>query len=32
MRAIEVAHQDSIRFVWIDDPEGLFPPPDRPTF
>jgi hypothetical protein len=32
MRAVEVAYQDGVPFVWIDDPNGLFPPADRPTF
>ena len=31
-RAVTLAHQYGIPFVWIDDPNGLFPPPDRPTF
>lgn len=32
MRAVQVAHYDGVPFIWIDDPGGLFPPPDRPTF
>jgi hypothetical protein len=27
IRAMDVAHEDGIPFVWIDDPDGLFPPP-----
>jgi hypothetical protein len=30
--AVAAAHEDGIPFVWIDDPDGLFPPADRPTF
>lgn len=30
--AMIAAYQYSVRFVWIDDPDGLFPPPDRPSF
>jgi hypothetical protein len=31
MRAVKVAHADSVPFVWVDDPDGLFPLADRPT-
>jgi hypothetical protein len=30
--AVREAHENAIPFVWVDDPEGLFPPSDRPTF
>ena len=26
------AHENGIPFVWVDDPRGLFPPSDRPSF
>jgi hypothetical protein len=32
VRAVKVAHQDGTPFVWVDDPNGLFPPSARPTF
>jgi hypothetical protein len=31
-RAVTEAHEHGIRFVWIDDPEGIFPPSERPSF
>jgi hypothetical protein len=31
-RAVTVAHQDGVPFVWVDDPDGLFPPSSRPSF
>jgi hypothetical protein len=31
-RAVTVAHQDGVPFVWVDDPNGLFPPSARPSF
>jgi hypothetical protein len=32
VRAVTVAHQDGVLFVWVDDPNGLFPPSARPSF
>ena len=32
MRAVTVAHQDGTPFVWVDDPDGLFPASARPSF
>ena len=31
-RAVTVANQDGVPFVWVDDPNGLFPPSARPSF
>jgi hypothetical protein len=31
-RVVSEAHRCNVPFVWVNDPEGLFPPPDRPTF
>ena len=31
-RAVTVAHQGGVPFVWVDDPNGLFPPSARPSF
>jgi|GraSoiStandDraft_14_1057315.scaffolds.fasta_scaffold676101_2 hypothetical protein len=31
-RAVTVAYQDGVPFVWVDDPNGLFPPSARPSF
>jgi hypothetical protein len=31
-RAVTAAHQDGVPFVWVDDPNGLFPPSARPSF
>jgi hypothetical protein len=31
-RAVSTAHQDGIPFVWIDDPDRLFPSSARPSF
>jgi hypothetical protein len=30
-RAFNEAVQYDVPFLWVDDPEGLFPPADRPT-
>jgi hypothetical protein len=30
-RAFNEAAQYGVPFLWVDDPEGLFPPPKRPT-
>ena len=32
MGAVELAHHDGIPLIWIDDPNHLFLPPNRPTF
>ena len=31
-RAVTHAHQHGVPFVWVDDPDGLFPPSERPSF
>jgi hypothetical protein len=31
-RVITYAHQHGIPFVWVNDPDGLFPASDRPEF
>ena len=31
-RVVKIAHQDGVPFVWVDDPNGLFPPSARPSF
>jgi hypothetical protein len=29
--AVTVAYQEGVPFVWVDDPNGLFPPSARPS-
>jgi hypothetical protein len=31
-RAVTYAHERGVPFVWVDDPQGLFPPSARPDF
>jgi hypothetical protein len=31
-RAVTAAREDGVPFVWVDDPNGLFPPSARPSF
>jgi hypothetical protein len=31
-RAVTAAHENGIPFVWVDDPDGLFPISARPSF
>jgi hypothetical protein len=31
-RAVTYAHEHGIRFVWINDPNALFGPSERPSF
>jgi hypothetical protein len=31
-RAVTTAHENGVPFVWVDDPDGLFPTADRPAF